>query len=418
MKHHSGWTSVVVFACLLFAGGVAILSAAPAPVVPALQAWLAEPRAGRIPLADTSFAQTALTRTEARLAIQALWADHQQYIRATRTEELRQRVLELDGLRMKFEILRFTNAPATNGQSLFLSLHGGGGAPAAVNESQWRNQVKLGQAYRPQEGLYVAPRAPTDAWNLWHQEHIDRFFNRLIEDLIVLEHVNPNRVYVLGYSAGGDGVYQLGPRLAERWAAAAMMAGHPNEASPLGLRNVPFAIQVGAHDAAYRRNTVAAEWGRQLDELQRADPAGYRHFTELHAGKGHWMDLQDRKAIPWMEQFTRAPLPDTMVWRQDDVVHSRFYWLAMPRDQARAGQEITARRVGQTVTITAKNARSFSVRFNDDLVDLDRPVVIQAGGRVLFEGRPARTIAMLAGTLAERGDTNLVFSAEVPVMLP
>jgi len=48
-----------------------------------------------------------------------------------------------------------------------------------------------------------------------------------------------------------------------------MMAGHPNEASPLGLRNVPFAIQVGALDVAYKRNEVAAEWGRKLDELQR-----------------------------------------------------------------------------------------------------------------------------------------------------
>jgi poly(3-hydroxybutyrate) depolymerase len=34
-------------------------------------------------------------------------------------------------------------------------------------------------------------------------------FARLIEDLIVLEDVNPDRVYLLGYSAGGDGVYQL-----------------------------------------------------------------------------------------------------------------------------------------------------------------------------------------------------------------
>ena len=28
-------------------------------------------------------------------------------------------------------------------------------------------------AYRLQEGIYVAPRAPTDNWNLWHEAHID-----------------------------------------------------------------------------------------------------------------------------------------------------------------------------------------------------------------------------------------------------
>ena len=54
----------------------------------------------------------------------------------------------------------------------------------------------------------------------------------------MLGDVDPNRVYIMGYSAGGDGVYQLAPRMADRWAAAAMMAGHPNDASPLGLRNI------------------------------------------------------------------------------------------------------------------------------------------------------------------------------------
>ena len=71
---------------------------------------------------------------------------------------------------------------------------------------QWENQKKL---YTLEEGIYLAPRSPTNTWNLWHEAHIDRLFGRLIEDLIVLEDVNPDRVYVLGYSAGGDGVYQL-----------------------------------------------------------------------------------------------------------------------------------------------------------------------------------------------------------------
>jgi predicted esterase len=311
-----------------------------------------------------------------------------------------------------------TNAPATNGRSLFFSLHGGGGAPPAVNDSQWRNQVRLAKGYHPREGIYLAPRAPTDAWNLWHQAHIDVFFDRFIENLVVLSNVNPNRVYVFGYSAGGDGVYQVAPRTADRWAGAAMMAGHPNEASPLGLRNVPFAIQVGANDGGYGRNKVAAEWGRQLDELQRADPAGYLHFTELHAGKGHWMDLEDRKAIPWMEKFTRTPLPNRLVWFQDDVAHTRFYWLARPPLEVKKRQTIVAQRAGQTVTLSSTNVHTVTVLLNDALLDLDQPVVIRAGEASLHEGRLPRTVATLARTLGDRGDTHLTFSAEVTVTLP
>jgi len=392
--------------------------AASAHAVRALRTWLQTPRDQRAAITNAPFALVALTRADAAAALSALWQDHEAFLRATRTAEMSNKVIQLGELKMKFEWLSFTNAPATNGRSLFISMHGGGGAPKSVNDSQWRNQVQLGKSYRPAEGIYVAPRAPTDAWNLWHQAHIDTFFDRLIENFVVLENVNPNRVYILGYSAGGDGVYQLAPRMADRWAAASMMAGHPNEASPLGLRNVPFAIQVGGNDGAYKRNTVAAEWGKKLDDLQKDDPKGYTHFTEIHAGKPHWMGLEDKKAIPWMEKFTRDPLPQKIVWRQDDVTHTRFYWLARPKEEVKRGQTLVAERAGQTITLASTNAQTVTVLLNDAMLDLDRDVVIRAREKELFSGRVPRTIATLARTLGERGDTNLAFCAEVRVMLP
>lgn len=392
--------------------------AASAKALKDLHDWMAQPAAGRASLSNSPFASVPLTRADANAALAVLWKDHAESVRQSRAAEMAAKAIELDGLKMKFEMLVFTNAPAPHGPSLFLSLHGGGGAPKAVNDSQWRNQIQLGRAYRPSEGIYVAPRAPTDAWNLWHQGHIDMFFSRLIENLIVLSNVNPNRVYVLGYSAGGDGVYQIVPRTADRWAAAAMMAGHPNEASPLGLRNVPFAIQVGANDGGFNRNKVAADWGKKLDELQNADAKGYVHFTELHAGKGHWMDLQDRKAIPWMEKFNRVTLPERIVWFQDDVTHSRFYWLEVPKSLAKAGQKVVAHREGQTLTLASTNVSTVGVLLNDRMVDLDQPVLIRSGERTLFEGRLARTIFNLARTLAGRGDTNLTFSAAVTLPMP
>jgi hypothetical protein len=331
------------------------------------------------------------------------------------------KTIELKGKVMKFETVDFPAKTVTvpGGRSLFISMHGGGGAPPQVNESQWRNQIKLGQGYAPEEGIYLAPRAPTDTWNLWHEAHIDAFFDRIIENLVVLEKVNPDRVYLLGYSAGGDGVYQLAPRMADRWAAVSMMAGHPNETSPVGLRNVPFALQVGGNDAAYRRNEIAAEWGRKLDALQQEDPSGYPHFTEVHAGKGHWMEMADRKAIPWMEKYTRQPLPEKIVWRQDDVTHLRLYWLEVPEGQAAADQEITAVRSGQTISLTASaGVRKVTVLLNDAMLDLDQPVIIQAGGTEVFSGRLPRTAAILERTMSDRGDPRSVFSAGVTVSLP
>ena len=406
---------------MLFVCHEELVAAPSSQVVPqTLEQWLALPREERPPLTNCDFAQVPLDRAGAAASLTALWADRQAFIRTNRAAEMQAREIQLDGRKMKFAWLTFgdTNAVPPGGHSLFLSLHGGGNAPTEVNDSQWTNQLRLGKAYQPAEGLYVAPRAPTDDWDLWHQACIDDFFARLIEELVVFEHVNPNRVYVMGYSAGGDGVYQLAPRTPDRWAAAAMMAGHPNEAQPLGLRNVPFALQVGAEDAGYHRNTVAAEWGRQLDALHQADPDGYIHFTKLHAGKGHWMGLLDRPAVPWMEQFTRNPLPSRVVWFQDDVLHDRCYWLARPKSEVKLGQLLSAERAGQVIALASTNVTTVTVLLNDVLLNLDQPVVICGGGQVLYSNRVTRSIACLAQTLEARGDPELAFSAAVTVTLP
>jgi poly(3-hydroxybutyrate) depolymerase len=289
-------------------------------------------------------------------------------------------------------------------------MHGGGGAPKRVNDRQWENQKRL---YEPKSAVYVAPRAPTDNWNLWHEPHIDRLFARLIENMAALEGVDPNRVYLMGYSAGGDGVYQLAPRMADRLAAAAMMAGHPNEASPLGLRNLPFAIFCGGRDAAYQRNEVAREWGTKLDELRAADPEGYEHTLTIYPDKGHWMDGEDASSLDWMATFTRKPAPKKVVWMQDDVTHEQFYWLAVPEGAAKVGAEVIAEIDGQTVRLIKCDADALRVRLDDRLVNLDEPVRFEwAGGEASETARLSRTIAALARTLEERGDPELAFAAE------
>jgi len=359
------------------------------------------------------FAGVALTREHAEEARRLLCADHAQRIKATRADEMKARRLTSGNLTMPFFYTVSGDKPK-NGRSLYISMHGGGGAPKQVNDRQWENQKRL---YRVPEGVYLAPRAPTDTWNLWHQAHIDGFYDRLIENLIVFEGVDPNRVYILGYSAGGDGVFQLAPRMADRLAGAAMMAGHPNEASPLGLRNVAFTIHAGANDSAYNRNKVARQWGEQLDALQKDDPEGYVHWTKIYEGKGHWLDRQDAAALPWMAKHTRNPLPKRIVWRQDDVTHARFYWLAVKPEEKRRGAEVRARRDGQRIDVQASDIEQLIVRLNDQMLDLNEDVTVVSGDRELYSGRVKRSIGTLAKTLAERGDPTSVFSGEVVVTL-
>lgn len=382
--------------------------------IAALQKYLATPAAERPKLDEQPFYKKPLTCEEAAVAADLLCKDRAARIRADRAAEMKARELAHGGKKMPFFYKAFGDKPA-KGRSLFISMHGGGGAPKRVNDSQWENQKRL---YEPKEGVYCAPRAPTDTWNLWHEGHIDPLFDRLIENFVAFEDVDPDRVYIMGYSAGGDGVFQLAPRMADRFAAAAMMAGHPNETSPLGLRNLPFAIHVGALDAAYNRNKVAAEWGNKLDELHKADPEGYPHLVKLHEGKGHWMDRQDAEALAWMADFRRNLLPKKIVWKQDDVVGSRFYWLAVDPSKVPSRAEVVATLDGQTIDIAKCDVPALTIRLCDPMCMLDEPIAIKSQGETLFSGRVERTVATIAKTLAERGDPKAVFSAEVEVQMP
>jgi poly(3-hydroxybutyrate) depolymerase len=359
---------------------------------------------------DQSFASVPLTKADAAAALTLLWKRLVTLERAPRAKELESGSITVAGTTMPIWFKEYGPKPV-GGHSLFISMHGGGGAPKEVNDKQWQNQQRL---YEPAEGIYVAPRAPTDTWNLWHQEHIDALFSRLIEDMVIVQGVNPDRVYLTGYSAGGDGVYQLAPRMADRFAAVAMMAGHPNETRPDGLRNLPFALHMGANDAPFDRNKVAAQWKVLLADLAASDPGGYPHLVKIHEGKGHWMDRQDASAIAWMAQHTRQDHPLRVVWLQDDVTHKRFYWLRAPQPKERV--RVAATRTGQHFSVElGEGAGPLSLLLNDGLCDLNHPIAIRVANGPEHTVSVQRTIAALARSLQERADPAMAYSAEVPV---
>ena len=301
-----------------------------------------------------------------------------------------------------------------DGRSLYISLHGGGGTTAETNNGQWNNQKKL---YQPSEGVYLCPRAITNTWDLHFRPESDAFYEKIIQLAVTCWNVNPNKVYLMGYSAGGDGVWRLAPRMADHWAAASMMAGHPGDVSLLSLRNLPFMIWCGALDSDYDRNKVCAQRIEEMDKLQKDDPEGYIHEGHIVAGKPHWMDLEDAKALPWMAKFTRNPYPKKVVWCQGDVMKEYFYWLGIPVSEAKKGNKLTATVEGNTITIGDCDYTKVRIFLNDKLVDLSKPVVVMHEEKKLFEGTLTPSDALLRKTLFTRNDPSYSFPCMVEVSL-
>jgi len=345
-----------------------------------------------------ALASAGLEKQEATDLVSKISAERLAVLKTERAAEMTAKSITLGDKTMPWLEKEFNLAPVGH-RSLWISMHGGGNAPPALNDSQWQNQIRL---YEPPEGIYVAPRAPTNTWNLWQEGHIDPMFTRLIEDMIALRGVDPDKVYLMGYSAGGDGAWQLGPRMADRFAAVSMMAGHPGDASLLPLRNLPFAIFCGGADAAYDRNKLCKERGDQLDQLEKDDPGAYPHMVRIYEGLPHWMNRKDAEAVPWMAKFTRNPWPKKFIWVQDDISHDRFYWLEIPAGTAKTAAKITSTVTGQTITLEGDVPPLTTVWLSDALVDLDQPVTIKVNGKSVHEGKIAREREAISAALAER----------------
>ena len=380
----------------------------------AINKWAATEYADYRKAHNEAFANAPLSRADAEKAkatLEQLWHKNAQaqYAQASNEE-----LITRGDLKLKFAKRIYGQKPA-DGYSLYISMHGGGSAPSKVNDQQWANQIRL---YTPQEGVYIAPRAPWDDWNMWFKPGLDELFEMLIECAVSTMGVNPDKVYLLGYSAGGDGVWRMAPRMADRWAAASMMAGHPGEAHQESLRNTPFMIWMGENDSAYNRNKLAVHHGKIMDSLQTADKAGYIHETHIIEGKGHWMQRADTMAISWMAKHCRNPYPDRVVWRQEEVTRRDFYWLGIPENQeCRHKMTVIAEYDGNTIDIEHCDYQCLTLYLNDQMMNLDKPITVRYKGKKIFKGKVTRTFSTMSKTLAARGDLRYIFPAKLEIKL-
>ena len=374
----------------------------------AAESWLARPAAERgAPPA------LAFSRSEAERFVALAWEDVSKRRAESAARELAAKNIELGGSSLKWMEKTFGDAP--NGKhSLWITLHGGGQATAEENDLNWKGYY--GRYEFPPGSINVAPRAPANTWNMWFVPEVDELFDRLIADMVLQRGVDPNRIYLIGYSAGGDGVYQLAPRMADRFAAATMCAGHPNDVTPEGLRNLPFYLYMGGADAAYNRNVVVREYSAKIDALQAADPAGYEHRLTVYPGLPHNMQGREAETIPRMASHARSTWPKRVVWKQSSsATHTQFYWLERAAEVVKPDELYTAQVEGQTITLETPASGSVTLRLSDALLNLDLPIRVMAGGRQVFAGQVSRSFAAVEQSLHEREDPDAADTARLPV---
>lgn len=387
-----------------------------------------------------------MNRTQAQACAIQIWEEHCKKLREDpqRIREVREKSISFGEVRMRYG-LEVIGEPSEKGYPVYIALHGGGGAPFPdINDQQW-GHMAIYYKDSVRKGIYVNPRGVRDTWDTHANPESYPIYDRLIENLIVFYGADPNRIYLLGFSAGGDGVYLVGPRMADRFAALHMSAGHPNEGSMVNLYHTPIQLQVGMNDDAYDRNHETVRYQMVLDRLEQENPDGYTHNVYVHVDKPHnfrdnsqefqqvmidnlsWLHTGlvtrrtvDSNAVHFLDEFTRQPIPNRVIWdlgtrdRLGDRKVESFYWLRVPAKAARGIVILHLSQEDNSIVVERDDTRGqVTVLLRDDMLDLDQPVrVVYPDGR----GRafvPERSEDIIRETLAERGDPNYIFTAGI-----
>lgn len=297
------------------------------------------------------------------------------------------------------------------GWPLFIAMHGGGGAPKELNDSQWK-QMQIHYKEHPEQGgyLYLALRAPNDTWNGFYDDYVYPLVDRLILQFRLFGDIDPDKVFIMGYSHGGYGAYAIGPKMPDRFAAihASAAAATDGETTAKTLLSTPFTALVGEHDTMYGRYERNLKFRKEVEALRGDRTDIYPVKVTISYGKGH-SDLSDGDKIADMYPFVRNPVPREVDWLMtDDVIHD-FFWLHVA-NPAKQG-EISGSCVSNTFALTAnENVADLTILMDSRLVDFTRPVSIEVNGTTI-KRHFTPSLKTLCETLARRGDPAYAFSA-------
>lgn len=323
--------------------------------------------------------------------------------------------------------------------SLILGLHGGGenAGDAAPARNTWSTAGATG--IFPQ-GIHLVH----DTWNTVEGE---RFLLTLLDYAKARLNVDPERIYVAGFSMGGTGSWFMAGRHADLLAcsmpcAGVLMAAPKSQvASPDAIsavqhglipnvRNLAMYYFIGLSDVNCMPGTYLYV-DRLLKDLKASDKGGYDkiHFSTYEGLAHAFPPGEPAAAKEFMLEQRRDTFPETVVWEYvadpfpqhtpgeacERLVKRNFYWLSCenPMDF----QTIRAERVGNKITLTtkgtARGVEGITVRLNATMINPDEDVVIEANGAEVFRGKPEPNLVDVFESIDARLDRSMVFDRHV-----
>ncbi len=324
-----------------------------------------------------------------------------------RIKEMGDKAITVGDATMKYT-LNVRGVEPDGGYPVYIALHGGGGSDTPdLNDSQWKamQSYYLGSVA---EGIYIAPRGVRDTWDTHFNPESYECYKRLLENLAIFYNINPDRIYLTGYSAGGDGVYQISARMADFFAAANMSAGHPNGVDLTNVKNMPLYLQCGENDDAYDRNLETVKYSK-LENVE----AAFIHKGKPHNFVDNGVNKQlmtdgkyyDTNAVRLLQKHTRNPYPDEIEWNLSLKKSDRFYYVQSKSTEG----TVTVKHDGNKFTVTGECDAIF---VNSLMIDTAKPIAVEYNGKEMTFDY-AYDEAVVDETFKERYDKSLTFTMKI-----
>jgi hypothetical protein len=204
--------------------------------------------------------------------------------------------------------------------------------------------------------------------------------------------VDEDRRYLLGFSMGGGGTWNIGARTPDQWAAIAIFAGVYNDAPgkkvAANLKNTPVWMWCGDKDFLYPH--------MQRLEKEMKD-CGLAPVVTYQPDIGHAFDSEaQKKAIRWLQGHVRRR-PDTLSFVADTEEHPGAWGIRLVKDYHKGLPSFTCTIAGNRVTISSTNATALEVNLGEKGLGLRGDAVVVWNGREVYSG----AVALL--NLSEKG---------------
>jgi dienelactone hydrolase len=267
--------------------------------------------------------------------------------------------------------------------------------------------------------------APVGQGRFWWQEGHHLILSA-IESVKRAYNIDDDRVYVTGMSNGGLGTYFMTTRFPGLFAAGCSIAGNPvNEntedddpAFLLNLVNVPISLIHGALD-----NVIPVEADRTMKA--RMDSLGYWIEYLEHEDIGHDMlydstdlNLDHEEALSLFNYVKRLPYPAEVNCVADTVRELGYYWVRpdsiVPGAIARLN---VAHDLENEIQVIAEDVKVFTLFFNDDIIDFERPVRVVVNEETIFHDLVDRDLSLCSVLCEERVDWGAHFYGTVTIRL-